>query len=76
MMKIKLIELLVVVFMVVSLNKSIHAQNPIIQNVYTADPAPMVHNDTLFLFTGHDEDETTEKGFIIKYYKCFSNNYM
>ncbi|MDA3927340.1 MAG: glycoside hydrolase family 43 protein [Prolixibacteraceae bacterium] len=76
MMKIKLIELLVVVFMVVSLNKSIHAQNPIIQNVYTADPAPMVHNDTLFLFTGHDEDETTEKGFIMKDYLCFSTTDM
>lgn len=25
------------------------AQNPIIQTKYTADPAPMVHNDTLFL---------------------------
>ena len=38
------------------------SQNPVIQTVYTADPAPMVHNDTLFLYTGHDEDETTTKG--------------
>lgn len=28
------------------------AQNPIIQTKYTADPAPMVHNDTLFLYVG------------------------
>jgi hypothetical protein len=33
------------------------AQNPIIQTKYTADPAPMVHNDTVFLYTGHDEDD-------------------
>jgi len=53
-----------------------NSQNPIIQNVYTADPAPMVYNDTLFLFTGHDEDETTEKGFIMKDYLCFSTTDM
>jgi hypothetical protein len=52
------------------------AQNPIIQTVYTADPAPLVYNDTLFLFTGHDEDETTEKGFIMKDYLCFSTTDM
>lgn len=32
------------------------AQKPIIQTNFTADPAPMVHNDTVFLYTGHDED--------------------
>ena len=32
-------------------------QNPIIQTAYTADPAPMVYNDTVFLYTGHDEDD-------------------
>ena len=29
---------------------------PIIQTKYTADPAPYVHNDTVYLFTTHDED--------------------
>ncbi|HLN22201.1 MAG TPA: glycoside hydrolase family 43 protein [Bacteroidales bacterium] len=52
------------------------AQNPVIQTVYTADPAPMVHNDTLFLYTGHDEDNTTEKGFIMKDYLLFSTTDM
>ena len=36
------------------------AQNinlPIIQTKYTADPAPYVHNDTVYLYTTHDEDE-------------------
>jgi len=33
------------------------AQNPIIQTKYTADPAPMVYNDTVFLYVGHDEDD-------------------
>jgi len=38
---------------------TLHAQNPIIQTIYTADPAPMVYKDTLFLYTGHDEDSST-----------------
>ncbi len=33
------------------------AQNPIIQTWYTPDPAPFVYNDTVFLFTDHDEDD-------------------
>ena len=34
----------------------VKADNPIIQTKYTADPAPMVHNDTVFLYTSHDEE--------------------
>ncbi len=52
------------------------AQNPIIQTVFTADPAPLVHNDTLFLYTGHDEDSATSKGFIMDDYLCFSTTDM
>ncbi|MDR0982753.1 MAG: glycoside hydrolase family 43 protein [Culturomica sp.] len=33
------------------------AQDPVIQTKYTADPAPMVYNDTVFLYTTHDEDD-------------------
>lgn len=36
-----------------------YADNPIIQTKYTADPAPMVYNDTICLYTGHDEDDAT-----------------
>ncbi len=32
------------------------ADNPIIQTWYTSDPAPMVYGDTMFVYTGHDED--------------------
>jgi len=35
------------------------AQNPIVQTKYTADPAPMVYNDRLYLYTTHDEDNST-----------------
>ncbi|MEZ4907512.1 MAG: hypothetical protein R2771_07695 [Saprospiraceae bacterium] len=38
------------------------SNNPVITDVFTADPAAMVYNDTLFLYTGHDEAKL-EDGF-------------
>ena len=32
------------------------AQNPFVQTCYTSDPAPLVSNDVLYVYTGHDED--------------------
>ena len=32
------------------------AQNPFVQAWCTSDPAPMVHNGTMYVYTGHDED--------------------
>ncbi len=36
---------------------NIPPQRPIIQTKFTADPAPMVYNDTVYLYTSHDEDD-------------------
>ncbi|MFB9685035.1 glycoside hydrolase family 43 protein [Amycolatopsis plumensis] len=36
-----------------------HADNPIVQHIYTADPAPLVHDGRVYLYTGHDEDGST-----------------
>lgn len=36
------------------------ADNPIVQTSYTADPAPMVHDGRLYLYTSHDEDVTVK----------------
>ena len=41
----------------------LNAQNPIVQTNYTADPAPMVHNGTVYLYTTHDEDKTVRNFF-------------
>ena len=32
------------------------AQNPFVQTWFTSDPAPMVHNNRMYVYTGHDED--------------------
>lgn len=37
-----------------------YTQNPIVQTMYTADPAPLVYNDTLFVYTTHDEHTTSD----------------
>ncbi|KAI1813075.1 carbohydrate-binding module family 6 protein [Poronia punctata] len=35
------------------------ADNPIVQAIYTTDPAPVIVDDRLYVFTGHDEDGAT-----------------
>ncbi len=50
------------------------AQNPIIQTAFTADPAPMVFNDRLYVYTSHDEDDST--WFTMNNWKLFSTNDM
>ncbi len=51
---------------------SIGAQNPIICDRYTPDPAPYVHGDTLYLFVDHDEDETLNNYFTMKDWLLYS----
>jgi arabinoxylan arabinofuranohydrolase len=51
------IKLIIITVILLLYAISGNAQNPIIQTKYTADPAPMVYNDTVFLYTGHDEDD-------------------
>ena len=52
----------------------VNAQNPIIQTAYTADPAPMVYNDRLYLYTSHDEANST--WFTMNDWKLYSTDDM
>jgi arabinoxylan arabinofuranohydrolase len=47
------------------------ADNPIVQTVYTADPAPLVHNGRVYLYTGRDEDNSTY--FTMKEWRVWSS---
>ena len=51
-------------------------KNPIINSIYTADPAPMVYGDTLYLYTTHDEDETVDDFYTMFDWRCFSTKDM
>jgi hypothetical protein len=46
--------------------------NPIITNLFTADPAAMVCHDTVYLYTGHDEAKGREM-FTMWDWLCFSS---
>jgi hypothetical protein len=52
------------------------AANPIIQTIYTADPAPVVHDGVLYLFTSHDEDELVKNFSTMRDWRCFSTTDM
>ena len=60
----------------------IHAQqisppgNPVITDVYTADPAALVVGDTVFLYTGHDEAKPPHEGYVMHEWLCFSSTDM
>jgi hypothetical protein len=48
--------------------------NPIITDVYTADPAPLVVGNTVYLYTGHDEPQS---GFYtMNNWRCYSSQNM
>lgn len=49
-------------------------QMPVVQTKYTADPAPMLHNDTIFLYTSHDEDNA--EGFLMKNWLLYTTTDM
>jgi beta-xylosidase len=51
-----------------------HAENPIIQTKFTADPAPMVYSNTVYLYTSHDEDDAF--GFSMFNWMCYSTTDM
>jgi beta-xylosidase len=54
----------------------LHASNPIITDVFTADPAAMVSGDTVYLYTGHDEAPGNEQRYVMKNWLCFSSKDM
>ncbi|MEN9352725.1 MAG: hypothetical protein RL318_50 [Fibrobacterota bacterium] len=52
------------------------ADNPIVQTYYTPDPAPMVWKDTMFVYTGHDEDVTVSNFFTMNDWRVYSTTDM
>lgn len=53
-----------------------YTQNPIVQTYYTADPAPMVYDGTVYLYTSHDEDSTVNNFFTMYDWRCYSTSDM
>jgi hypothetical protein len=53
-----------------------NAQNPIVQTYFTADPAPMVYDGTVYVYTSHDEDSTVNNFFTMYDWRCYSSTDM
>lgn len=52
------------------------ADNPIVQTNYTADPAPMVYEGRLYVYTTHDEDVTVNNFFTMNDWRVYSTTDM
>jgi arabinoxylan arabinofuranohydrolase len=52
------------------------ALNPIIQTIYTADPAPVVQDGVCYLYTDHDEDVLVNNFFTMKDWRRFTSTDM
>ncbi len=47
--------------------------NPIIKHVFTADPTAIVVNETVYLYTGHDEAPAGVHDYVMNDWLCFSS---
>ncbi|MDF0488181.1 glycoside hydrolase family 43 protein [Sphingomonas sp. H39-1-10] len=52
----------------------VSADNPIIQTLFTADPAPLVHDGTVYLYTSHDEDDA--RNFLMRDWRLYTSTDM
>ncbi len=66
--------LAIVGILLVSIVDITQADNPIIQTIYTADPAPYVWNNTVWLFADHDEPNA--KNYLMNDWRLFSSTDM
>ena len=55
-----------------------HASDPIVQTSFTADPAPMVHDGVVYLYTSHDDDNAPagQGRFLMLDWKCYTSTDM
>ena len=70
------ISTILALILIALLPSKLKADNPIVQTNYTADPAPMVHNGTVYLYTSHDEDKTVRNFFTMNDWRCYSTTDM
>lgn len=65
---------ILIIFSFILIFNTVTAQNPIVQTSYTADPAPMVYNGKVYLYTSHDENESS--WFVMNDWKLYTTEDM
>jgi hypothetical protein len=56
------------------LGGSVVADNPIVTEIYTADPAALVDDGRLYIYTGRDEASPTQNQFVMREWRTFSSD--
>lgn len=73
-MKKKLLLTMIGVLLFLSLPSSNHADgNPVIKDRYSADPAAIVHDGKVYLYTGQDEATPNDNFFVLKKWSIYSS---
>lgn len=67
---------LAILFFVVLVFPKLQAQNPIFRNIFTADPAPLVHKGRLYVYTGHDTASVTAPNYKMPDWHIYSTTDM
>lgn len=63
-----------VVIMWISFGMAVYADNPVIKDRFSADPAALVHDGKVYLYTGHDEAQINGNFFVLKEWNVFSSS--
>ena len=50
------------------------AENPIVRDVYTTDPAALVHDGRLYVYTGRDEASPSQNNFVMREWRVLSSD--
>lgn len=61
---------------IVASTATCRASDPIIQTRFTADPAPLVYDGVVYLYTSHDEDNTPADGFLMRDWLLYTSTDM
>jgi beta-xylosidase len=73
---IKVLAIITACFFSASGQPAEYSGNPVFKDLFTADPCAIVHNDTLYVFTGHDEQTREGTFFLMRDWYTFSTTDM
>lgn len=69
-------SLIIYIFILMLAVGTTFAQNPLFKDIFTADPAVLVYQDTVYLYTGHDEAPVGVNDYIMHDWYVYSSTDM
>lgn len=66
----------IIFFLILICKLGFTASNPIVTDLFTADPAALVYDDTMYVFTGHDEAAVGQESYVMNDWYVFSSSDM